>query len=534
MTGDRSDLGHLGRQLVVGDPVVVLGEHHDVIADGAVIVEGRTIVAVGPRAELELRGPFDRVVGSPDHLVMPGFVNAHFHSTAMAYPGMFEYVFERQNVRSIRSAHQEGDLRAATLMQLMRCIRGGQTSIVDFGYGAPDMAEFGQEVLLGAYEEIGIRASLGIVTRDQNIYVHGDNERFLAMLPTDVASQVAASTMGYAWPVDEVLACFRRLHAKWDGRDGRIRVMLAPDWTPACSDELYRLNRQIADELGCAITTHALETRSEMVFNLSAYGKTAMRRLADIGFLGPDVSLAHFVWASDEDIQILADTGSVAVNNPASNLRLSTGVARVRDILDSGAAVAFGTDGISFSDDDDYFQELRLAAYLQRTPGPLEVGRLDSAQLLRAAIRNGAQALGQTREVGSLDVGKEADLLVLTKERFAWPRARYANVPVLDVLVDRAAGCDVRDVMIGGRLVLADGEFTTIDESAVADAYLEATELRMWKPTPQALANRALVAAVEPAMFEFYRGWDEIPVEPAHVYNARRPPAPAQLPGDRP
>jgi 5-methylthioadenosine/S-adenosylhomocysteine deaminase len=163
----------------------------------------------------------------------------------------------------------------------------------------------------------------------------------------------------------------------------------APDWTPACSDELYARCRLMADEHDTQLITHVLETRAEMLFNLQEYGKTAVRRLADLGILTPATVLEHFVWVTDQEIGIFADSGAVASNNPGSNLRLSTGICRVRDIMDAGGRMAFGTDGISFSDREDFFTELRLASYLQRLPRDFERGRLDSEQLLRAAAGNG-------------------------------------------------------------------------------------------------------------------------------------------------
>ena len=301
-------------------------------------------------------------------------------------------------------------------------------------------------------------------------------------------------------------------------------MILAPDWTPACSDELYLLNRRLADEYDTGITTHLLETRSEMLFNLEAYGKTAMRRLADIGVLGPDVSCAHFVWATDEDIRILADTGAVAVNNPGSNLRLSTGIARARDILDSGAALAFGTDSISFSDVEDFFQELRLAMYLQRIPAELEIGRLDSLEVLRRAAASGARAIRQEEALGSLAEGKEADLLVLNKERLLWPPPKYASVPILDVLLDRATGSDLETVMIAGRIVLDDGRFTTVDEERILADFARAGKDRLWVATEQGRREARLAADVEPYVLDFYREWALKPLTPAYTYNARVPP----------
>ena len=520
------------RTLVVGDPVVALaGGELDVVADGALIVEDRVVIEVGPRASLEGHGLFDRVIGSPDHVVMPGFINGHFHSLGAGAPGMFEYVFERMNVRIFRRSQSAEDMRTITLVALIRAIRGGQTGVVDFIYGNPDQPDMGNEPLLDAYATIGMRVALGMVTRDQNIYVHGENDAFLATLPEDLAARVRASTMGYAWPTEDVIAAYRRLHAAWDGHDGRIRVILAPDWTPACSDELYQLNRRVADELDTGITSHVLETRSEMLFNVDTYGKTAMRRLADAGVLGPDFSCAHFVWATDEDISILADTGAVAVNNPGSNLRLSTGIARTRDIMDAGGCICFGTDSISFSDEDDFFQELRLAMYLQRIPGDLEMGRLNSLDTLRTAAASGAQAIRQEKALGSLAPGKEADVLVLSKSRLFWPPEKYAIMPVLDALVDRAMGSDLQTVMIAGRVVLDEGEFTTIDEQQVLADYEEAGRERVWVPSENGPSQAAIVAEIEPYVFDFYRAWAEEPLTPAYPYNARIPPSTVPAPG---
>ena len=513
------------RALVMGDPLVMLGSSKPgYLRDGALIVEGRTVVDVGPREQLEQRGPFDRRFGSPAHAVLPGFINGHYHSGSALSRGMAQYIFERANVHvhAMWSPVTEEDLYHAVLMNLIADVRGGQTGFVDLNYGRPGLPSFGYEAILQAYEDLGIRAALGVVTRDMNRYVHADDEAFLASLPTDLERRVRESSMGYAWPVDEVFEVYRDLAARWDRRDGRIRTLLAPDWTPACSDDLYIQNRRLANEYNTGIMSHVLETRSEMMYALESRGKTAMRRLADLGVLGPDFSCAHFVWATDEDIAILSDTGAVAVNNPGSNLRLSSGIARVRDMFDRGAKVCFGTDNISFSDAGDFFQELRLAAYLQRTPGLLEIGRLDSETVLRAAAENGARAIRFESELGSLEPGKEADLVVLRRDRLFWPEERYASTPPLDVILDRANTGDVDTVMVAGTPVLSDGEFTRISESGVRDAVEEAAA-RLLGADPESSAVH-LGGEVEPYVFDFYRSWARTPVEAAYIYNAVKSP----------
>ena len=514
------------RTLVVGNPLVVLGDRTPgFVTDGALVVDGTTVSAVGTRTEMESLGPFDRTLGSDRHAVLPGFINGHYHSGSALSRGMAQYIFERANVHvhAMWSPVTEEDLYNAVLVNLMADVRGGQTGFVDLNYGRPGLPSFGYEAILQAYRDLGVRVALGIVTRDRNTLVHAADEDFLAMLPPDLAERVRASSMGYAWPVDEVFDVYRDLVTRWDGHAGRIRVLLAPDWTPACSDELYLENRRLADEYGTGIMTHVLETRSEMMYALDSEGKTAMRRLADLGVLGPDVSCAHFVWATDEDIEILADTGAVAVNNPGSNLRLSTGIARVRDILDMGGRACFGTDNISFSDSGDFFQELRLAAYLQRKPGLLEVGRMDSEAILRAAAENGGRAIRFEPELGSLEPGKQADLVVLRRDRLFWPEERYAATPPLDVILDRASATDVSDVMVAGEPVLSAGGFETVDEESVRAAVAE-TALRIMGEGPDPGAVK-LGWDVDPYVLDFYRSWATTPMEPAAVYNAKYPPS---------
>ncbi len=510
------------KTLVLGDPVIALGEH-GVISDGAVIVEDTAITAVGPRAELEHRGPFDRVIGGCDSLVMPGLINCHYHSELAIGPGLYQFIFERANVH-VHSSYgpiAEEDLYLIVQLGLVNAIRGGQTAAVDMFYGRPSLPHFGTEAALQAYADTGFRVAFGLVSRDQNVYVHERDEQFLARLPKALAEEVAASPMGYAWPIDDVMDAYDYLVREWDGRGDRVRTILAPDWTPACSDDLYRLCRQKADDYGTGITSHVLETRSEMEWNTRVNGIPALVRLAELGVLGPDMTCAHFVWVSDEELRIFADSGAVASNNPGSNLRLSSGICRTRDIMGSGGRIAFGTDGISFSDSEDMFTELRLASYLQRDPRAFHQVRLDSEAVLRAAGENGARAIRQEGRVGSLSAGMLADLLVLDKRRILYPPGRYAETPVLDVLLDRAQASDLTTVMIHGSIVMDDGRITVVDEQGLRDTIAETVARRVYDAGDEVQRWAELGRLVEPTVLDFYRGGYERPVTPAQVFNAR-------------
>ena len=330
--------------------------------------------------------------------------------------------------------------------------------------------------------------------------------------------------MGYAWPLDDVFATYEHLVRTWDGHDGRIRTVLAPDWTPACSDELYQRCRRLADEYDTGITSHVLETRPEMHFSHKRYGMPALERLNRLGVLGPDMVCAHFVWVTDDELRIFADSGAVASNNPGSNLRLSAGVARIRDITATGGRVAFGTDGISFNDDEDMFTEIRLASYLYRDPRDFEHVRADSAALLRSAGENGARAVRQEGRVGRLAPGLLADLLILDRARITAPAGRYDATPFLDLLVDRAQRHDLRSVMINGRLVMSDGVLTTIDEGRLQNELEQALKQRVYRPDAATRRHQQLGHLVSGVLPEVYRDAYEHDVTPGAVFNVRSAP----------
>lgn len=520
-----------GRTLVTGDPVVALGSS-GVIANGAVIVEDGRVVEVGPRAALENHGPFDTTLGSDDHVVLPGFINAHYHTECWTAPGFIDEIFELGNLY-VGSGMIETDDEIITLLAsygLAQALKGGQTTTVDAFYGRPSMPLLGAESVLGAYQNLGMRTSLALTLRDQNRYAHKNDDLFLAALAPDIAAEIRASPLGYAWPVDEMVEIFDTLFQRWDGTNDQFRIILAPDWTPAVSDDLYRRCRRLADEYATPITTHTLETRSELMWNHEVYGTAAVRRLADLGVLGPDVSFSHFVWATDEDIAIAADHGVTAIHCVGSNLRTSVGLCRVRDLMEAGVNVAFGTDGASIGDREDFLEEIRAATYLQRQPDRFSEHRIDSLEVLRSATQAAAAATGFGPSLGTLEAGSHADLLIIDTSRIRFPRTRYPRERILDLLIDRADASDIAIVMIGGEVVVAEGRVLTIDEAALIEQ-IAAIEDRLYRPTPEAARRRQLAAMMRPMVEELCEDWYSRDITaPASLLNARRVPTRSESP----
>lgn len=514
------------RMVVRGSTVFANGDL-GAITDGALIIEDGVIIDVGPRRRIESKGPFDDELGGADRIIVPGFVNGHYHTECWTAPGLIGgRIFELDNLYMgsglIDTTEEIIELLAT--YGLIHAAKGGQTTLIDTFYGRPWLPLLGAEAVLRAYESVGIRVALGITMRDQNTYTHEDDEVFLARLPPEIVAEVRNSPLGYAWPIDDQFRVFDELYEKWDRRNGRSRIILAPDWTPACSDDLYRRCRRVADEYGTTISTHALETRSELMWTVENVGPSGMRRLADLGVLGEDVTLSHFVWATDEDIAIVADTGAVPVHCPGSNLRSSTGICRVRDILDAGSKVSIGTDGISSGDREDFIGEVRLAGYLQREPNDVADHRIPSETLLRSATESGAVPAGFGGVVGTLAPGYQADLVSVRKDRIGFPPARYTTTPELDLVVERADATDIDFVMVGGTKVVENGEALLVDEDRIADRIAELSD-ELYKPTPEARRRRELADLMNPYIEELCRRWYRIPVErPASIMNTRSAP----------
>ena len=514
------------RMVVRGSTVFANGDL-GAITDGALIIEDGVIIDVGPRRRIESKGPFDDELGGADRIIVPGFVNGHYHTECWTAPGLIGgRIFELDNLYMgsglIDTTEEIIELLAT--YGLIHAAKGGQTTLIDTFYGRPWLPLLGAEAVLRAYESVGIRVALGITMRDQNTYTHEDDEVFLARLPPEIVAEVRNSPLGYAWPIDDQFRVFDELYEKWDRRNGRSRIILAPDWTPACSDDLYRRCRRVADEYGTTISTHALETRSELMWTVENVGPSGMRRLADLGVLGEDVTLSHFVWATDEDIAIVADTGAVPVHCPGSNLRSSTGICRVRDILDAGSKVSIGTDGISSGDREDFIGEVRLAGYLQREPNDVADHRIPSETLLRSATESGAVPAGFGGVVGTLAPGYQADLVSVRKDRIGFPPARYTTTPELDLVVERADATDIDFVMVGGTKVVENGEALLVDEDRLADRIAELSD-ELYKPTPEARRRRELADLMNPYIEELCRRWYRIPVErPASIMNTRSAP----------
>lgn len=491
----------------------------EVITDGAVVVEGSMIVYVGPEAQIPSHLRTQTSIGGKRTIIMPSFKNGHFHSECWTGQGTSERIFEYTNVLLGvgRGPALERARYLLCLYGLLQCLKGGQTAAIDCFYGDPAGYLNSANVHLQAYADVGMRVSFALSLRDQNLIGHSGDEQLFASLSPEQRRVLAYTDIGYARNLIDITPVFAQLRDRWQGADSRIVISLAPDWTPACSDSLLSAARAFADIEGCGLTTHALETRAELYWNQNVNGKSALRRLSDLGYLHQDVTLGHFVWATDEDIAILAESRAVASYDPGSNLRLSSGIFRATDIAASGARFCIGTDGISAGDREDFFDELRLAGLLQRTPDEFLRHRFDSYTLLRAACVTGAEA-ARHPEAGALRVGSQADFLLLDGRGIAEPTPKFARRDILDTVIDRARREDISHVVLGGRVVVENGRPVGFDEDAILD---ELSEFPVDAVYPPLTAQESqVVDVVLQRVSRMYQTWYDTPVtRPASIFN---------------
>ena len=342
-----------------------------IIKDGAIYVSGKNIVEVGLFKDLKAQYPTATIVGSPRFWITPGFVNAHQHGKGMTsfQLGALDEPLELTRVKAPPQAKIPPYLD--TLYAALRMIEAGVTTCLHYNSSrGPIQYESDVRERIKAYAEAGVRVSFGLDIRDRNHLVYGDEE-FLASLPPAVKERArekitaprTANPENYLRLVGQLTDELR------NDRDGRIQLFLTPAGPQWCTEDLLRTIHRIADDRGLGIQIHVLETKYQRAYFHRTYGKSAVEWLDQLQFLTPNVSLAHGVWLSEQDIGLVAQRRSALVHNPSSNLRLKSGIAPLTLIRRAGILLALGLDSSTLNDDMDMLQEMRLSANLQRVPG---------------------------------------------------------------------------------------------------------------------------------------------------------------------
>jgi len=425
-----------------------------------VLVEGDRISAVGRDLPVPDAA---RVVPGRDRLMIPGLVNAHLHSWEAFFRGRYDNLpLELWMLLSYPilglTPLSERLIRLRTMLVGVESLKGGVTCLVDDVIESPGQSMAQLEAVFGGYRELGIRANVSgnIVDRHFTDTIPYANE----VLPADLLQQVRSTA-----PRDgrEYLEFSRQALARFHGQDGLLRYVVAPSGPQRCTDELLVAADSLSEEFDTTLHIHVLETKVQAVTGRAFYGNTLVGHLDELGVLSDRMTLAHGVWLTEGDIGMLAAAGSSVAHNAISNQKLGAGIAPLRELLDAGVNVALGSDGLCSNDSARMFDVMKAAALLQKITTPDYDQWPNAHEILWAATRGGARSARLTDEIGAIEPGRKADLVLLD--------LRTVNfTPLNDVrnhLVYCENGASIDQVLVNGRIVVDEGRCTTVDEQAV-------------------------------------------------------------------
>ena len=433
-SGDSIDL------IVKGAHIVTMDAKRTVIENGAIAIDDGVILDIGDAADIEANYAAVETLDGDKRIVMPGLVNGHSHAAMTLLRGVADdlalmdwlqnYIFPAE----VEFVDPEF-VRIGTELACWEMIRGGTTTFVDMYYYPDTIAD--------VVDRCGMRALISATVIDQR---SPDAEN-----------------------ADDSIAKGNGFIERWQGKNSRITPIFGPHANYTLNAEQLRATRDAAMRYGVPISIHVSESPFEQQYAQDTYGMTSIELYESIGFFeGPTIA-AHVVWPSKREIALLAERRVGVIHNPTSNMKIASGISPVTEMLEAGVLMGIGTDGAASNNDLDLWEEMRLAAFLQKVDR-MDPQALPAMTVLAMATSGGATAVGLGDKVGSLEAGKRADLIQVAFED-------VHHVPTYDVishLVYVTDEQDVASVVVDGKVLMKEREMLTIDTDRVA---AEATAL---------------------------------------------------------
>ena len=433
------------RTLIKVQSIVTMGHDRRIVRDGGIVIRDSTIEKVMTEEDIRSAGEFDGEVMNAGNLVaIPGFIQTHLHLCQTLFRGLADDLelldWLKLRIFPFEAAHNEASMHASAMVGLAELIRSGTTTIMDMG------SVNHEEEIVRAIDEAGVRAFVGKAMMDQN----------------DLYPQLRESTK------QSVSSTLRQAEQWHNSSSGRIRYAVAPRFVLSCTDELLKGAYEMTQSFpGMLFHTHAAENRHEMDAVRKRCKMDNVEFFESIGILHSNTCLAHCIWLNDREVGLLHDRDVKVAHCPSSNLKLGSGIARVPELRAKGITVSLGADGAPCNNTLNMFQEMRLAGLIQKPAhGP---AAMDAASVFEMATLGGAHALGLGKETGSIEVDKSADIVLLDLDR-PWNPSIDIPENIYSTIVYTGSPENVRSVMVDGRWLYRDGEYTTLDEEEVRRA----------------------------------------------------------------
>lgn len=379
------------------------------------------------------------IIDATDKLVMPGFVQTHTHLCQTLFRNQADDLslldWLQQKIWPMEAAHTEQSITLSANLGIAELFRCGTTTIMDMG------TVHHTDAIFTAAEKTGIRAIIGKALMDAG---------------NGIPVSLSESTRD---ALDEV----NRLIKDWHGvANGRLQFALTPRFLISCSNELMLELKILSFENNLIVHSHASESVYETKIINEITGTGNIEAFCDLGLTGPRLCLAHCIWISDDEMELLARTGTKVMHCPSANMKLASGIAHVPEMLEKGIAVSLGADGAPCNNNMDIFMEMRLAAFIQKVRLQ-DPKALPAQKVVEMATIDGAKVVGLEKEIGSLEVGKKADIILLNLNTI---HTQPVTNPYAQ-LVYSARPENVQTVIVDGKVVMKDRELLTVDEGEV-------------------------------------------------------------------
>ncbi|MGQ0656173.1 MAG: amidohydrolase family protein [Betaproteobacteria bacterium] len=463
-------------------------------APADILVERDTIVElVSPG---EVKDDNVRRIDAAGKLIVPGLVNGHNHAQANLAKGVFDRYTLETYLNALPWAigrRTAEDQYLSAVIGAAEMARKGCTASYDMFAEFPQPTAEGVAAVAKGYADVGIRAAIAPMMADRSFYqaIPG----LADALPGPLRE--AALRIRYADHRSSLAAC-RSMMRDWPYERDFIRPALGPTIPHHCSDEFLAGCRDLAEELDVGIQMHVAESKVQALVGQRKYGMSFVAHLDSLRMLGPRFCASHAIWLDDDDRARLADRGASVSHNPGSNMKVGSGMADARRMIDRGVNLAIGTDGVVASDNLNLFEAMRLAAFVSRVAGHPPERWLSAREVLRAATEAGARALGFGGKIGRIERGYKADLVFLDLGSVNYTPLNDA----VNQLVFCEDGTGVHSVMVGGRMILEAGRFTTIDFPRIAERAATAVERLREANRP----TRELAEKLEPYVAQYCSG----------------------------
>ena len=436
-----------------------------------------------------LAAPEDAEEKSADgFLMMPGLVNAHTHGHGSFGKGRGDLWSLELLLNAgpwISGGRNDEDKYLATLLNAAEMIRRGCTAVYDLTWEQPRPSVAGMHAVARAYQISGMRALVAPMMADLSFYriVPGLRDA----LPAALRNEIDKLSLD---PFPAALDACREVLRDWPFDTDRLRFGIAPTIPMHCTEKFLTACRGVADEFGCPMHSHMAESKVQALVGQETYGKSLTARFDELGLLNERFTAAHGVWLDADDMKRLADRGASVAHCPGSNLRLGSGIAMTRDMLEAGLNVGIGSDGSNSSDNQNMFEATRLAAYVSRVMDHDLRRWISSSEAFDMATTGGARAMGMNNLIGRIEPGFAADIVFLDLADLTYVPL---NDPVNQIVYADDGG-SVHSVMIGGHVVYENRRFTTFDETRMRHD----VENAMDRLNRVAAERKDLVAALEP------------------------------------